>query len=339
MFDLLLYSLFVLISLILIVNHIGVLIRRRGMLPLTPAALSLAQQKITTTKDARQVAYRLYGKLNNPDATVINVHGSGLEAGFEHSVYAAACEQLNLRGIAISLPGCGLSDEKPGRQVVDWPYEDLHAVLTAEDIDTFYITGHSQGSPHAMAAAWAFPDKVLGLGLNAPLLPSSLVDQLKLDKTNGNGKTPHSQALGKYWMGWYFSLFYLVFKLLPTPMISGVLRKPFPNVQADHDLIQRLHTSLKRSVVRGTSGSTWESAQDSCFEWGFDVRALQHANACVWHADDDNTISSKQGRWLAEHLKAQHLHETEGYGHLTYCRGIYRQAEHSMLAALLKRNE
>jgi pimeloyl-ACP methyl ester carboxylesterase len=51
-----------------------------------------------------------------------------------------------VRGIAISLPGYGYTDMKPGRKVLDWANEDLLAVLDQEGVDEFMITGHSQGT-------------------------------------------------------------------------------------------------------------------------------------------------------------------------------------------------
>ena len=87
--------------------------------------------------------------------------------------------------------------------------------------------------------------------------------------------------------------------------------------------------------MRGVSGGVWETCQDTCFDWGVDIRQLNHRNACVWHADDDNAIAPSQGKWLAAQLKAHYRHEAEGFGHLTYCQGSYLTPEGSMLKVLL----
>ena len=303
----------------------------------TPSSdeLVAAGMKTATMTDGRRVAWKDYGETSQSAPVVINIHGSGLEAGFEETVHAKACQDLGVRGLAISLPGCGYSDQKPGRIVKDWPMEDLAAVLEAENIDRFFITGHSQGTPHAMAAAMAYPERCIGLGLNAPLLPSALVNELKLGKTIGTGFTPTSSTLKSFWMGWYFGMMHLVLGVFPPSWIAGFITKGLPKVQADKELQSRFHASMKRSVVRGACGGVWETAQDTCFEWGIDITQLQHTNACVWHADDDTAIPAFQGKWLAQHLNADYRHEAEGYGHMTYTVGLYRTAESSMIKQLM----
>lgn len=325
-----------LVALIFIFNHLGVRVREKGMRPISAQEIENAGQKYTFTNDGRLVAYAVYGSEQLGGDVVINMHGSALEAGFETATYANICHALNVKGIAISLPGCGFSDQKPGRQVIEWASEDLAAVLKAEHVEQFHISGHSQGAPHAMAAALTYPDRVIGLGLNAPFLPPALNQELGFGSTIGTGQTPLSGSLKKYSMGWYFSVFCIVFGMLPPSVATGVLRKGFPKVKADTELVERFHASLKRGVVRGTCGSTWETAQDSCFDWGFDVRDLTHSNAFVWHADDDNTVPSIQGKWLAGLLGADHKHKAEGYGHLTYCSGQYQKPEKSIIAAMIK---
>ena len=326
-----------LIALGLLFNYWGLRIRNKGMRPILKSKLEADNQKIAITQDGRQVAYCIYGNSNVIAPVVINIHGSQLEVGFERGTYEQVCVALKCRGIAISLPGCGFTDQKPGRLVNDWPAEDLAAVLAAEGVNEFYITGHSQGNPHAMAAALHYPKRCIGLGLNAPLLPTKLCKELGVGSTIGTGGTPSSTKLKGNSMGWYFAMFRILFDMLPTSLMSSFIKKGLPKLAADVELLNRFETSIKRSSFRGTTGSTWESAQDTCFEWGFDVRDLQHNNASVWHADDDSQIPSEQGKWLAEHLNANYKHEPEGYGHLTYCAAKYQQPENSIVAALLCR--
>ena len=58
------------------------------------------------------------------------------------------------------------------------PLEDHQGVLDTKNVGTFMITGHSQGIPHAMAAAYHFGDRVTGNGLNATLLPNELTEEI-----------------------------------------------------------------------------------------------------------------------------------------------------------------
>jgi pimeloyl-ACP methyl ester carboxylesterase len=212
---------------------------------------------------------------------------------------------------------------------LNWPAEDLAAVLDAEGVRQFHITGHSQGTPHAMAAALHFPDRCIGLGLNAPLIPVALCEELSLDRTLGAGQTPTSSQLERAVMGWYFTLMGMAFGVLPPSILSSFIKKGFPKVKADHELVNRFEGSMRRTVVRG---AIWET----CFDWGFDVRDVQNANVVVWHSDDDSAIPSAQGKWLAEHFGADYRHASEGYGHKTYCAGQYQEPKNSLVAALIK---
>jgi hypothetical protein len=111
----------------------------------------------------------------------------------------------------------------------------------------------------------------------------------------------------------------------------------FPKVKADHELVNRFESSMQRTVVRGTCGTTWETAQDTCFDCGFDVRDVKNNNVVVWHADDDTAIPSEQGKWLVELYHANYRHAAEGYGHMTCCTCKYQIPENSIIAALLNK--
>jgi len=149
-------------------------LRSCGQAPFDAVDLEAEGGQFAVTADGRFVEYFVYGTTDPEAGVVVNMHGSGLEARFEVALYQSICDELGVRGIAISLPGYGCTDMKPGRKVLDWANEDLLAVLDREDVEEFMITGHSLGTPHAMAAAYAHPGRCVGLGLNAPLLPTAV---------------------------------------------------------------------------------------------------------------------------------------------------------------------
>lgn len=83
---------------------------------------------------------------------------------------------------------------KPGRQVVDWPREDLEAVLKKEGVEKFMIMGHSQGTAHAMAAAYYFQERCEGFGLNAPLLPTKVSKEEDIITAIGSDSLPNTAS-------------------------------------------------------------------------------------------------------------------------------------------------
>ena len=96
------------VLLVLLFNYWGLSIRNNGMRPIVKAELDAHKQKLATAQDGRQVAYCTYGSQDLAAPVVINMHGSGLEAGFERSTY----KKFVLLLITVALPsayqGAGL---------------------------------------------------------------------------------------------------------------------------------------------------------------------------------------------------------------------------------------
>ena len=65
------------------------------------------------------------------------------------------------------------------------------------------ITGHSQGNPHAMATAWYCGDRCEGLGLYAPLLPTPVSREERVQGAIGIDSLPTTEKL----RNWYMVLF------------------------------------------------------------------------------------------------------------------------------------
>ena len=319
----------------------GLYLRNKGQKPFDAAALAADGGKYIKTDDGRVVEYFTYGS-TDPDAkTVVNMHGSGPEAREQATLHAPACEDLGVRGIAISLPGFAYSDIQPGRQVKDWPRDDLAPVLAREGVDRFMITGHSQGNPHAMAAAWYFPDRCEGLGLYAPFLPIDVSKEEGVKGAIGIESLPTTETLRKWYMGWYFAVMHLsVVTLAPWLPLRAIVRAG-RRVREDPALVRHFGDSFVRGTVRGSIGNAWESALDVCYEWGFDPRLIETRNVVVWHAADDTVCPAEIGRWLAEMFRAREgvkvnfRDDDVGFGHVTYSRGEFAEPQGSMVKALL----
>lgn len=203
-------------------NCYGNYIRDRGQRPLDDACMELlrkdgADPKFvkTATTPERNVEYFVYGEANPDPAlpVLINLHGSGSEGSSEKRIHHAAAKHFGVKGIAISWVGHGGTDIKIGRKVCEWAGEDLDAVLRAESVGEFFVTGHSSGNPHAMVAAWHFGARCVGMGLNAPCLDNVLVEILNEGQDSpvvspnlGQGFMPTAVAAAKCHMGWYWTM-------------------------------------------------------------------------------------------------------------------------------------
>ena len=328
-----------LLIIFLTINIWGLIIKWQGQSEIKQVSLDKEHAKIATTTDGRQIEYITYGSSSDTAPVIINIHGSGLEASFEKNIHRYSCEQLGVRGISISLPGVGNTDFKKGRIVADWAKEDLLAVLDQEKINNFMITGHSQGNPHAMAAAHYFKDRVTGLGLNAPLLPLDVSKEENIKGALAIDQLPTTQSITKPWMGWYFFSITLFTNYLAPEQPRKILLNT-PELSEDTTLLRYVNTTLNRSKERGSAGQVWESTLDVCYEWGFDPREITTNNICIWHAKDDPFCPPEIGEFLTKHYQEKGINvnykfQPENGGHLTYCMKKYRKPENSMLKALL----
>lgn len=334
------------IALVILVIYItfivgGVIIKNQGQKAINQKSVLKDEAKITIDKNGRHIEYFLYGSQDSSAPVIINMHGSGLDGTFEKAVHHKACESLGVRGIAISMPGVGNTDMKIGRKVVDWPTEDLQAVLDAENVDSFMITGHSQGNPHAMAAAYHFGDRVTGLGLNAPLLPNDVTKEIGIQGALANESLKTTEQLNETLNAYWFFMLYLYVDALAPEAPTKTLVKMGENVASDTALVSMMNYTFSRSMIRGSVGNTWESALDVAYEWGFDPRKINTKNIVIWHASDDTACPAEIGAWLANYYKEKGAHvnfknDNIGFNHMTFCSSHYRKPETSMVKALLQ---
>jgi len=329
--------LFIIFLIVLIIWRIFI---KRGQKNFDAKTLTDEGGKYVVNDDGRRIEYFVYGSMYENAPVVVNIHGSWLEATFEVSMHNTICESLGVKGIAISLPGTGYTDMKVWRTISDRPAHDLRPVLDQEKVKDFFVTGHSQGTAHAMAVAKYFPERCKGMGLNAPLLPIDISNVIGIRAAIWSDSLLSTQQLKKPWMSWYFFLFYLWVDLFSPGFPFSYITKTTPKLLEDDVLIDRLKTSLRRSVMRWSIGNAWESTMDVCYEWGFDPREIRTNNICIWHAKDDVQCPPEIGARLANYFTDQWSQvsfkdEDEWYGHFTYCRGEYLEARKSMIWVLV----
>ena len=331
------YIIIGLVSIYLILLFMGLYLLKKGQLAFDEKALENDGGKYVITEDGRKVEYFVFGNLEPLSKVVICMHGSGPEALSEVAFNEKSCLAFGLRGIAISMPGYGYSDMKHGRKVIDWPKEDLAAVLKKEEVDKFIIMGHSQGTVHAMAAAYYYPERCEGLGLNSPLLPTKMSKEEGVATAIGSNSLPNTSTLQKFYMAWYFAIMHLSLvtfsPLLPLKAIKMARTTASFRIMRD---------TLKRTVKRGSVGGTYETAGDVCFDLGFDPRKIKNDNICIWHPSDDKFCPPEIGKWLSDYykkelgVKVNFRADNLGYGHFTYKQGEFLEPENSMIKALLE---
>jgi pimeloyl-ACP methyl ester carboxylesterase len=113
----------------------------------------------TTTVGGRTVAWTTYGDpTGSPTVYFHGAGGSRLEASYLDADAAAA----GLRVISVDRPGCGRTDPMPSRTLLR-SVADLGAVLEAEEVDRFSVSGLSAGAMYTWATGAAYGDRVTRL--------------------------------------------------------------------------------------------------------------------------------------------------------------------------------
>jgi pimeloyl-ACP methyl ester carboxylesterase len=299
-----------------------------------------------TTTDGRIVEYLVYGS-KRPDAKVIvQMHGSNTTGGLVCKVNASLCEELNLKGIAPSVPCHGYSDLHIGRKIVDFPL-DLEEILKKEGVREFMVEGSSFGTAHAMAIALYFgPDSCVAMGLNVPYLPDMICKEFDLESKAD--ALPKSDARTWY-QAWNFFVADLMYD---APLISPPARfmrflSEGKKTKMERPWVFELiaKDQKERLVVRGTQGQGWEQLSfDVTVLWGFDPRDIQTRNVAIWYAKDDTAVPPSHGEWLADHFSSKAGVRTSirsediGLGHFTYMPSlgpVYQTAEETIPKILI----
>lgn len=110
--------------------------------------------------DGRVLAYAEWGPPNGRPL----FHCHGIPDGRFGWGASSACENRDIRLIAVDRPGIGGSDPKPGRCVADWS-TDVEELAERLELDRFTVTGWSGGAAYALACAHKLQSRIDGVAL------------------------------------------------------------------------------------------------------------------------------------------------------------------------------
>jgi pimeloyl-ACP methyl ester carboxylesterase len=116
--------------------------------------------------DGRRLGYTTYGAGSGPLVVVLD--GPASRGLAEASATSAAGRGIRL--VAPDRPGVRASTPAPGRGIADWP-QDHAALLDALGARRAGILSQSGGTPYAIAAAAALPDRTIALAGLGPVAP------------------------------------------------------------------------------------------------------------------------------------------------------------------------
>lgn len=250
------------------------------------------------------------------DQTILWFHGTpGARRQIPEAVRRLAFDR-GIRVIGMDRPGVGLSTAHLYGRLVEFT-EDLEVALDRLGVERFSAVGLSGGAPYALAAAYAFPERVPTVGILSGVVPSGGED---------------GEAGG---------LVGLVARLKPMlPMLSepvgslltGFIRVARPVAPHALDLYARLAPPGDRAVLAvpehremllddmlnsGRHGMRAAGYDAVLFTraWGFSVRDVR-SRVVWWQGDDDNIVPLSHAEHIVPMLPRGELRVQAGGGHL-----------------------
>lgn len=272
----------------------------------------MSEQAVTLRlPDGRRLAYAEYG--DRQGRPLIYHHGL-LASRFEAAFAAADAARLGLRLIAIDRSGCGGSDPKRGRSLLDWA-QDVAALAAALRLTHIHLLGVSGGGPYALACAKALSRRVEGLTLICALGPPESLSGLEA----GAG-TRLFEFAARHHQTARFMLAPLGMWLRYSP-ISFVQRLMASASAPDRSVLEEpairagFAKALREGVRQGVGGALTDIAlygQD----WGFDLEDIE-LPVTLWHGEADHTVPPAMTRFMAARLPRAQVRFVPDEGHFS----------------------
>jgi pimeloyl-ACP methyl ester carboxylesterase len=241
--------------------------------------------RVAVSEGGRTLEYFTYGS-RRPDAAVLVQIGGAMGTGklFTRGQIPDKCEELNIRGISITVPGHAFSTANVGWKISEFP-RDVEAVLEAEGVDgDFMVEGTSYGSAHAMAIAHHFGDRIRALHLHVPYLPRSVAEEVTpghfASTMPGVGNAESLQRCSACYVFCCISCLCCCIRCK-----SSTYDDEYP--EGGRFVME----DLKRISSNGVYGVPFNLTEEHVLEWGFDPREITlrgPARVLVSFAEDDD---------------------------------------------------
>ena len=261
--------------------------------------------------DGRRLGYAEYG---DPEGAPVIFFNGAPATRIQGAMVAEVATRSKVRLICPDRPGYGLSDQKRGRLLIDWP-ADVVQLAAGLAIERFAVVGHSTGGPHAAACAFRIPDRLTGVAISSgagPFGPTA-------------GTTPRLRQLmrlvAKYPSSVQPVLWLLVRAVHRWPE-GTVNRLSATECVFDQEVIRDyreifLYDKLE-AMRQGTSGFLGDLIILSR-PWGFrleDINIPVH----LWHGELDDTVVPEVGRYVAKTIPDCRATFLPDAGHLLFAR-------------------
>lgn len=263
-----------------------------------------------TLKDGRTLAYAEWG---DPEGKpVFHFHGSS-SSRLEHPHLESHLAGVKL--VTVDRPGHGMSDFQPRRRLSDWP-KDVEALADHLGFDKFAVSGWSFGGPHALACAWAIPDRLTAVGLISSFAP--------YDRPDSTARMARFNRIALWLarrMPFRFARQFMKIQgraLRADPektarrMLSS-LPEADRVALSDSPAVEMLLPSMSEAYRNGADGAAWEGGMLTR-TWGFRLQDIA-IPVEMWHGEADVNDPLQCAEYLRDTIPQAHVTTFPAEGH------------------------
>jgi pimeloyl-ACP methyl ester carboxylesterase len=224
--------------------------------------------------------------------------------------------ERGVRILGMDRPGVGLSTPHLYRRLLDFT-DDLELALERLGIDRFSTVGLSGGAPYALAAAFAFPERVPSVGILGGVVPSGGEEGTTGGLVSLATRFKPLLPIISEPVGALLTTLVRVARPIASPALDLYARYAPPGdraVLARPDVKEMFLDDLLNSGRHGMRAAAYDAILFTRY-WGFDVRELR-VPVTWWQGDEDNIVPLAHAQHIVPLIPGAELRIRHGDGHL-----------------------
>ena len=232
---------------------------------------------------------------------------------------------LNARIVAVDRPGSGLSDFKPGLELLDWP-DDVTELADGLELDRFAVLGGSGGAPFAAACAFRIPAHLTAVGIVCGMGPGEAPGM----KEGLSWTLPGKSSLPRRLSLWLTAV---GLRKDPDKVLSRfreMVSEPDRKLLDQPEVAKVFIHALGEAFRVGYRGANQDAALYAG-PWRFPLQDIT-ADVHLWHGEQDLNVPVSVGRYVGEIILNCHAAFFEDEGHLSLPRNHIREILGALLA-------
>jgi len=268
-------------------------------------------------RDGRKLDVLIDGDITSSFALVCH-HGTPSDATIWNDWHDDAL-QNNLRLVAISRPGYGLSDRLAGRTAAS-VVEDVEDVLDDLGIKEFITIGWSGGGPHALACGALLPNRCKGVSSLAGVGPYGeddldFLEGMGPENVEEFGMALKGEVILRVWMEENAEPYRTIAGEELAAALGGLVPEVDIRALNEKGLAEIWASSMRRCFTNGLDG--WiDDMMVFCNNWGFNPSEIT-VPVTIWQGELDLMVPFSHGKWLLKRIPGAIAKLEKGHGHLS----------------------